>query len=311
MTRARGLSLLALTAIAGCQLVGGYAEFDYDTEPATAPPEHACNVLPEFKTDENGLAVMIRVNLRDDACLWMDRTEVTVEQYAHWESAIPAEGPGAPEWEQTWCRWKTGRNEPSRDLTDACRAAILPFDLEPFAPRKPMRCVDFCEAEAFCRWADKRLCYDAGVLGVQGPQSRRLEWRLACTNAQSTAYPWGNEPESVCNTGQGPDEECVGVSPTCGPVPVGEKAGCKTPSGIVDLLGNVAEWVYSCNYVDPANPLEPRGCLTLGGGYDEPLQNCNIERTTMSDVRSPALGFRCCADLTGPEEEAVLDATRR
>jgi formylglycine-generating enzyme required for sulfatase activity len=307
----RGSSLLVLAAATGCQLVGGYADFDYGTTSSPEPLEHPCDVLPESKTDAGGLAVMMRVNLHDDSCFWMDRTEVTVEQYARWEDAVPAEGPGGPEWEQAWCRWKTTRSEPGHDTADACRATLLPLDLEPFASRKPMRCVDFCDAEAFCRWADKRLCYDAGVLGVQGPRTGPQEWRLACTNARSTTYPWGDEPASVCNTGQGPDAECIGVTPTCGPFPVGEKAGCKTRSGIVDLLGNVAEWVYSCNYVDPSNPSAPTGCLTLGGGYDEPLQDCNVEKTTMSNDRSPALGFRCCADLTGSEEGTVLEATRR
>jgi len=300
----RRITLFTLLAMTSCQLVGGYAEFDYDTTP-TPPPEHPCDVLDETKVDERNLAVSVRVDLRDGTCLWVDRTEVTVEQYTAWQEAVPAGGPDGPKWEETWCRWKTERSDPIGDLEDACRAEILRYDTLPFGPTKPMRCVDFCEAEAFCRWMDKHLCYDQDGIGAQGPRLSPQEWRLTCTNQQTTVYPWGNETESVCNVGQDP-EACVGViGPTCGPLPVGQKPQCKTPSGVMDLLGNVAEWTYSCNYVDSTEPLEPTVCMTRGGGYDEPLGACEIEGSARGDRRAPSLGFRCCANLTQRESELV------
>ena len=292
-------------AIGGCQLLGGYEEFDYGAPEPT--PRHACDVLPTAKEDEQGLAVMARVDLANDTCFWMDRTEVTVEEYERWLEDVPADG---IDWEPTWCTWKETRNDPIGDPdNDACVAEMLPFDLQPFAPKKPMRCVDFCEAEAFCRWADKRLCYDVDGLGTQGPRGNPQEWRLTCNNQMTTRYPWGDDQKDVCNTGQDPDA-CIGTNSTCGPVAVGQKLECTTPRGVVDMLGNVAEWVFSCNFIDPTHPLEPTGCLTLGGGYDEPLTACDVENTVLSDVRQPALGFRCCANLT-PDEEVSVGPTRR
>jgi formylglycine-generating enzyme required for sulfatase activity len=289
--------------LGACQLIGGYEDFDYGTPPKAAL--HACSVLPTAKEDELGLSVMARVDLQDDACIWMDRTEVTVEQYERWRGDVPADGIA---WEPDWCGWKRVRTDPIGDPDDACAAEILGFDRPPFAPRKPMRCVDFCEAEAFCRWADKHLCYDADGLGAQGPRGNPQEWRLACTNQMTTRYPWGTEELDVCNTGQ-TSNACIGASATCGPVLVGQKVDCKTPGGIVDLLGNVSEWVFSCNYV--VSP-EPTGCLTRGGGYDDPLLACEAETTLRNSVRKPSLGFRCCANLTpGEEEEIALRSTRR
>jgi len=295
---------LVLAASSGCQIVGGYDDFTYGS--GTQAPKHPCEALPAAKDDERGLAVMARVDLVNETCVWMDRTEVTVGQYAAWQSDVPADG--VP-WESDWCKWKTERTDPIGDPNDACVAELLPFDLQPFAARKPMRCVDFCEAEAFCRWADKHLCYDSSGLGVHGPRGNPQEWQLACSNQLTTRYPWGDGSAGYCNTGQTADA-CIGsASGTCGPVPVGQKAECSTPGGIVDLLGNVSEWVFSCVYIDSERPLEPTGCLTRGGGYDEPLEPCTTENTITSNARKPSLGFRCCADLT-PGEQVLVGTTR-
>lgn len=295
---------LALIVLGGCQLVGGYEEFDYATP--SQEERHACDVLPGVKDDALELAVMTRVNMRGDDCFWMDRTEVTVEQYRRFESDVPSND---VDWVTPWCDWKSERTDPMGDPDDECVAQFFPFDTQPFAPKKPMRCVDFCEAEAFCQWAGKRLCYDTAGTGVQGPRGFPFEWRIACTNGLTTRYPWGNELISDCNTGQS-ESSCIDVTGTCGPVPVGLNDGCSTPSGIADLLGNVAEWIFSCNLVDSTEPAMPVGCLTRGGGYDEPLVACEAEATLLNDVRAPALGFRCCADLTTDEEVAV-SSTRR
>lgn len=296
--------VFASIASCGCQLVGDYAEFDYGTPPEPAE-HHPCDVLPSAKDDDRGLAVMARIDIPDQKCFWVDRTEVTVEQYVRWQNDVPADG---VEWEPTWCAWKGDRTDPISAAGDACVAEFFRFDLQPFAPRKPMRCVDFCEAEAFCRWAGKRLCYDSSGVGVQGPRGNPQEWHLTCNNQQSTPYPWGNTAGDFCNTDQSEDG-CLDATVTCGPVPVGQEEECSTPGGVVDLLGNVAEWVFSCNYVDSERPLEPTACLTRGGGYDDPLRACDAELNVPSDDRRPALGFRCCADLT-TEEDLATRATR-
>jgi formylglycine-generating enzyme required for sulfatase activity len=90
-------------------------------------------------------------------------------------------------------------------------------------------------------------------------------------------------------------------SRTCGVQRGGEYSQCVTKTGVYDLLGNVDEWLYDCNAA-PADSSSPRGCLTMGGGYDAPVESCRLEHTLRNDTRLPSLGFRCCAALTGPEE---------
>jgi formylglycine-generating enzyme required for sulfatase activity len=168
-----------------------------------------------------------------------------------------------------------------------------------------MRCIDFCDAEAYCRWTDKHLCYDRASLGNQGPSGVPPEWLLGCTNSRATVYPWGNvAADGACNFGQ-TASRCVADSPTCGPHVEGGITTCKNARGVLDQLGNVAEWVFSCTFVDSEHPLQPTRCLTRGGGYDDPPQACSFERTISADSRTPSLGFRCCSDLTAAEQVKV------
>jgi formylglycine-generating enzyme required for sulfatase activity len=298
----RSIAILSAMVLFQCQLVGGFEDF----EAAPPPPPSQCAALPAVKEDALGLGLMTRIDIPNSTCFWIDQKEVTVEDYQRWQAAVPDE---SVEFESEWCKWKQTRSDPIADENDSCALQRLAFDLQPFASQKPMRCVDFCDAEGFCRWSGKHLCHSTDAFGVQGPRNAVREWLLACSNALGTAYPWGNEPEAQrCNTGQSVDN-CITSRAVCGPLPVGEKTQCRTASGVSDLLGNVAEWVYSCNLVGPDQDT-PTGCLVRGGGYDEPLQACVQETTLQNDTRLPSLGFRCCSDLT-PDEELQLANVNR
>ena len=296
MPRLASLATASLLLVCGCQVLGGFEDFEATAESASPL---ACAALPEAKDDARGLAVMARVDIPAGACVWMDRTEVTVAQYQSWLD----ETAGQPIiWEPTWCRWKGDRSDPAADPSDECASSVVRFDLQPFAARKPMRCVDFCDAEAYCRWAGKRLCYDDSALGIQGPRGYPREWLLACSNGLTTVYPWGNAAsENGCNTDQSADA-CITENPTCGPNAAGQGVECTNQRAIQDLIGNLAEWTFSCTFVDPARPQAPSGCLTRGGAYDDSLRACDHEHNVPGDARLPDLGFRCCADLTASEE---------
>jgi formylglycine-generating enzyme len=300
MTRPSALAVFSALIACGCQVVGGFEAYERDPAP-TAPT--ACAALPEAKNDAQGFAVMARVDLAGASCIWMDRTEVTVAQYQQWlDATVDQEVP----WEPTWCRWKAQRSAPATDPADECVSQLMRFDQQPFAERKPMRCVDFCDAEAYCRWAGKRLCYDRNGYGNYGPSGSPREWLIACSNGHSNVFPWGDEAsDNPCNTGQGAEACITTANPICGPHSAGQGSACANQRGIQDLIGNVAEWAFSCAFVDPAQPLEPTKCLTRGGGYDGELRACDYEATTPSSTRLPSLGFRCCDDLTSSEELQV------
>ena len=101
------------------------------------------------------------------------------------------------------------------------------FDLlVPLEPWHPVVHVNWYEAEAFCRWAGRRLPTEA-------------EWELAATLDPSTGrkrrFPWGDAP---------PTSECANLDYRAGgtldvrALPAGD-----SPIGCRQMIGNVWEWV--------------------------------------------------------------------
>lgn len=271
---------------------GFRAMLDQCVEEAAA---HPCEALPETKLDDDETAEMSRVNISLTGCFWIDQTEVTVEAYREW---LEDDDEQSPDWEADYCAWKTERSDPARDRS-LCDVPLSATERDAFGASKPIRCVDFCDADAYCRYRGKRLCYDFNEFGTTGPRGYPREWRFACTNQLSTLFPWGDDSdETRCNTGQR-GRACPDNS--CGPTPVARRPDCRTPSAIYDLLGNVGEWTYACNDLNPEAPV----CLVRGGGYFDPIMSCQIERTEPVSARLSDVGFRCCADLTIAERAQI------
>ena len=294
------ISSLFLAAVfsASCQVVGGYDEFEVGVPAKVGAQAHACDVVVEKQYPTRKKSGLHGPNLLliDDPsvqCFWMDETEVTVAQYRAWLTDIAGES--SLVWDGSNCAEKPGSARPfdpdgnTADCVPPKELSIAPFD-----DGQPIRCVDWCEADAFCQWAGKRLCKVA-------PSD---EWQTACTADYTQQLPFDASAEgSPCNYGQ------TNCSLGCGPRPVKLEKSCRPAPGYpYDLGGNVAEWIDSCSR--DANGTT--NCKLRGGSYLTPeakirCSNSQAEGVAFGAARDPGVGFRCCAGLTESERLLLPD----
>jgi len=287
--------LLASALLAeGCQLVGGYDEFERSGPGDGGPKKSPCDALPRSKTSQEGDLLHGPLLLLIDnsyGCFWMDETEVTVGQYREWLDYLDHSG-NAPPWQEqsSWCSVKGDARAFNPDLSGECQeqAASTP---DPFAPRKPIRCVDWCEAEAYCAWAGKRLCK------VGNPSD---EWQIACSAGYTQEYPFDpSMPGGSCNYDQ------MGCSLGCGPREARQDDDCRpTANYPFDLGGNVEEWIDFCDVSGDGTTF----CGYRGGSYLTPETKLKCSYNLGGEywsTRDPRVGFRCCDDLTD-QERALL-----
>jgi formylglycine-generating enzyme required for sulfatase activity len=201
----------------------------------------------------------------------IDKTEVRVGDYARCVSAKACstegvttpfyEGQEQPEFAE-FCNWQRAGRE-----------------------NHPMNCVNWDQARAYCEWVGKRLPTEA-------------EWEKAARGTDGRKYPWGNAGYGgggkVANiadesagrrypawpVAKGYDDGYVGTAPV-GSFPMGE-----SPTGALDMIGNVWEWT--------ADALEG-GRVFRGASWDADPQTSRVStrRRRDADRRGPAVGFRC------------------
>lgn len=213
-----------------------------------------------------------RVTLDDLGGLQIDRTEVTVGQFARYVTATGTvtraerEG-GGFEYSAGWQRragWTWRR----------------PDGVDPVSPQLPAVHLTHGEAEAYCRWAGGRL-------------PTAVEWqRAAYTELRRTppapwlrgqTYPWptGDSPYGANTSAPDPWPRAAPVTQT--------RAGV---NGLHDMGANVWEWAAD------ARGDERR---TLGGSWWYPPEQmrAEVEAWKPRDFYAVYIGFRCVYDAGG------------
>ena len=153
----------------------------------------------------------------------------------------------------------------------------------PVAPDEPVLHVDWNEAQAWCRWAGRRLPTEP-------------EWEYAAS-APTRRYPWGDDDPSPARA----NLDGSGI------VPVGACAAGDNPAGARQLIGNVWEWTastftpYPGFVVDPykeySEPWFGTHKVLRGGSFATPAR---LIRSTWRNFYTPDrgdvfAGFRTCA----------------
>jgi serine/threonine-protein kinase len=160
----------------------------------------------------------------------------------------------------------------------------------------PATAVTWAEARAHCRARGGDLPTEAQwELAARGPERRQFPWGDGSPTCEGVVY--GRRPSAPF---------CPGP---VGPAPVGAAATDRTPEGVEDLAGNVAEWVrdaFTGAYApcpEPcADPFVDGGsgaARVVRGGYFsgavESLRAAGRSRRPPDD-RFDDLGFRCVVE---------------
>jgi serine/threonine-protein kinase len=154
---------------------------------------------------------------------------------------------------------------------------VIPNGLDRF----PVINVSWDDADNYCRFRQKRLPTEA-------------EWEFAARGTKNLLYPYGTDWQPRFSSAS-PSPTQIGQLSVVGAYPDG-----KSPFGLLDMAGNVAEWTASDYEPYPGSKAKPdKGNKVMRGGsfINLPIEQTTTDRRWHLPTKTfDYVGFRCAKD---------------
>ncbi|NUQ77289.1 MAG: SUMF1/EgtB/PvdO family nonheme iron enzyme [Polyangiaceae bacterium] len=165
-------------------------------------------------------------------------------------------------------------------------------------PRKaldhPINCVDFSNAESYCRFRGRRLPTEA-------------EWERAARGEAGRPFAWGTDEPDCGRACFDKNGACLVRGESVTTCTAGSYPNDSTPENAYDFSGNVAEWVADGFSPKPEGGVDPKGDpasarrVVRGGSFldDKDGLRATHRAGVMPGTAHVSIGFRCAMDVEG------------
>ena len=147
-------------------------------------------------------------------------------------------------------------------------------------PQCPAMAVNWSNAQQYCLWAGKRL-------------PTENEWEAAARGVSENTFPWGDQLLEGLGNIQGDQDGFLDVAPP------GSFSKGASPFGVLDMIGNMWEWVSTPVVLSTLAESQPGQnnsmFLVKGGSWRSPPEMATISYRNLVDgkINNPTFGFRC------------------
>lgn len=201
---------------------------------------------------------------------WIDKTEVTNAKYKICVNSGECQTPHGEEY-----------------ISDFLGFDLISYYMDESYADYPVVGVSWLDAKSYCEWADRRLPTEA-------------EWEKAARGINSNTFPWG---EDMVSCEYANYNECDGF-----PIKVDSFLSSASPYGVLNMAGNVWEWVndwYDSNYYNespyqnPSGPISGEQRVLRGGSWSYFVEGLatTYRLSNVSEFVSSDIGIRCATSL--------------